>query len=270
MVRRRCRYGLLGASLALTACSLTPVDSHVTGYLTTPQGGLLKNADGQCWRTAEWRPELAIAECDPELVRRRRERGLPVAEAEPEVDAVEPDRSAWQPTQEPQAEQPAVADTPVMQQPSQRVLDALPAPALMPTLTLTEDRPLSLSGDATFHFGHHRLTPRGRESLEYLAHAIRRQQARELKLDITGHSDRIGDRQGNLALSQRRADTVRDALIELGIDGAVITAQGKGSAEPVTTLEDCPGDLVRCELINCLAPDRRVEIRVSGIREVRR
>lgn len=252
--------------LVVPACSLTPVDSHVRGYLTTPAGALLKNSEGQCWRTAEWRPELAIAECDPELVRQRRARGLPVFEAtevpEPEP---EPDRTAVVAARA-QTEQPA----PETAVPSQRVRDALPEAALLPTLTLTENRPLSLSGDATFHFGHHRLTPRGRESLEYLVFAIRRQQVRDLRIDITGHSDRIGNRAENLVLSQRRADTVRDALIEMGIDPAVITATGKGSSEPVTTLEDCPTDLVRCELIGCLAPDRRVEVKVSGIRDVKR
>ncbi|PKM22860.1 MAG: hypothetical protein CVV10_02205 [Gammaproteobacteria bacterium HGW-Gammaproteobacteria-14] len=246
----------------LAGCSMAPVDSHIEGYLTTPQGGLLKNPEGQCWRTAGWRPWLAIAECDPELVRERRESGLPVAELEEDVieQQAEPDRTVW-PSEEAE-ELPAP--------PSQRVLDALPTPGLLPTLTLTEDRPLALSGDASFHFGHHRLTPRGRESLAYLASAIRRQQARELTVEITGHTDRIGSREANMVLSRQRADTVREALIEMGIEADAITAVGKGMSEPLTTLEDCPADLVHCELIACLAEDRRVEVKVSGIREVRR
>ena len=252
--------------ILFAGCALTPVESHVPGYLTSPQGSLLKNADGQCWRTAEWRPEWAIAECDPELVRSRRQRGLPVAEPVIEEEiAREEDRSVWRP----QAAEDEPSDVPV-ETSSQRVSALLPAPELLPTLTLTEGRPLSLSGDATFHFGHYRLTPRGRESIEYLAFAIRRQQARELRIEITGHTDRIGDRQSNIALSTKRAETVRDALIEQGMDAGIITVIGKGAAEPVTTLEDCPNDLVRCELINCLAPDRRVEVKVSGIREARR
>lgn len=258
MIRLLCVSLLM---MVLTGCSMAPVDSHIEGYLTTPQGGLLKNPEGQCWRTAAWRPWLAIAECDPELVRERRESGLPVAELEEEVieQQAEPDRTAWRPPEE---------DVPVA--PSQRVLDALPTSGLLPTLSLTEDRPLALSGDASFHFGHYRLTPRGRESLEYLASAIRRQQARELTVEITGHTDRIGQRNANQVLSQQRADTVRDALIEMGIAAEVITAVGKGMSEPLTTLDDCPADLVHCELIACLAEDRRVEVKVSGIREVRR
>jgi OmpA-OmpF porin, OOP family len=261
---------LMSLMLTVGGCALTPVQSHAPGYLTSPQGALLKNADGQCWRTAEWRPERAIAECDPELVRSRRQRGLPVAEVViDELVAEEADRSVWQPAQEAEAE--AVPEpSEVSEEPSRRVSELLPEAALLPTLTLSENRPLSLSGDATFHFGHDRLTPRGRESLEYLAFAIRRQQARELRIEISGHSDRIGNPQGNLELSRRRAESVRQALIELGIAAEVISANGKGSAEPVTTAEDCPNDLVRCELINCLAPDRRVEVKVSGIREVRR
>ena len=248
--------------ILLAGCALTPVESHVPGYLTSPQGGLLKNSDGQCWRTAEWRPERAVAECDPELVRSRRQRGLPVAESVVEEDVVEEeDRSAWRPQES--------EDAPI-ESPSQRVTALLPVPELLPALTLTEDRRLSLSGDATFHFGHHRLTPRGRESIEYLAFAIRRQQARELRIEIAGHTDRIGARQSNVELSTQRAESVRAALIEQGVDADIITVVGKGAGEPVTTIEDCPQDMVRCELINCLAPDRRVEVKVSGIRQVRR
>lgn len=257
------RVIILVVPLVFAGCALTAVESHVPGYLTSPQGMLLKNADGQCWRTATWRPELAISECDPELVRQRRLRGLPVVEPVVEEQAVaETDRSVWKPE--------AAAEEAATTVPSERVRAALPAPELMPTLTLSEGRPLSLSGDATFHFGHDRLTPRGHESIEYLAFAIRRQQARELRVEIVGHSDRIGDRQGNIELSRRRAESVRSALIALGVSAEVITAQGRGSAEPVTSSADCPDDLVRCELINCLAPDRRVEVKVSGIREARR
>ena len=62
---------LVTALAALGAgCSSTPVSSRIPGYLTTPKGQLLLSQDGQCWRTAEWRPALAIARCDPEVVAR--------------------------------------------------------------------------------------------------------------------------------------------------------------------------------------------------------
>src|SRR5690606_25772108 len=62
----------LGLAL-LAGCTVRPVDSRSPGYLTTPGGALLYDDAGQCWRTAAWRPALAIPECDPEVVRRQRE-----------------------------------------------------------------------------------------------------------------------------------------------------------------------------------------------------
>lgn len=50
---------------------------------------------------------------------------------------------------------------------------------------------------------------------------------------VEGHTDSDGDEIENLALSQRRADAVRDALIARGLDGTSITAQGFGSTQPV-------------------------------------
>lgn len=51
-------------------------------------------------------------------------------------------------------------------------------------------------------------------------------------LDIVGHSDTSGDPAANLALSQRRADAVRRALIAKGVAGDQLTATGIGALSP--------------------------------------
>jgi len=50
---------------------------------------------------------------------------------------------------------------------------------------------------------------------------------------IIGHTDSRGAESFNQQLSQKRADSVKAALIEGGVQGARITAVGKGEAEPV-------------------------------------
>ncbi len=40
------------------------------GYLVDSRGNVVKNSYNQCWRTGYWTPELAIAECDPDLVKK--------------------------------------------------------------------------------------------------------------------------------------------------------------------------------------------------------
>lgn len=53
---------------------------------------------------------------------------------------------------------------------------------------------------------------------------------------ITGHTDRSGTEPGNLALSQERADAVRQALMRRGIPADGLRARGVGSSQPVEGL----------------------------------
>ncbi|HEY0779467.1 MAG TPA: OmpA family protein [Gemmatirosa sp.] len=58
----------------------------------------------------------------------------------------------------------------------------------------------------------------------------------ELKLTIEGHTDNVGDAAANQALSQRRADAVRQALVDTyHVDGARLTAKGMGASKPAAT-----------------------------------
>lgn len=54
-----------------------------------------------------------------------------------------------------------------------------------------------------------------------------------MSIAIEGHTDSDGVPIENLALSQRRAFTVLDALVERGVDPATLTAEGFGSEQPV-------------------------------------
>jgi outer membrane protein OmpA-like peptidoglycan-associated protein len=58
------------------------------------------------------------------------------------------------------------------------------------------------------------------------------------RIVVTGHADRSGTDAYNLALSQRRADAVRAALIGQGIAEAEIGVFWKGEAEPLVPTED--------------------------------
>lgn len=75
-------------------------------------------------------------------------------------------------------------------------------------------------------------------------------------VDITGYADRIGKPAYNLALSEKRANAVRNYLVAAGIDGARLKAYGKGEANPVVVCNNKR----RADLIQCLEPNRRVEI----------
>lgn len=55
----------------------------------------------------------------------------------------------------------------------------------------------------------------------------------EIQVEISGHTDNVGSKKANIKLSQRRADAVRDWLIERGIDPARIVAKGYGPNVPL-------------------------------------
>jgi outer membrane protein OmpA-like peptidoglycan-associated protein len=57
----------------------------------------------------------------------------------------------------------------------------------------------------------------------------------ETKLTIIGHTDNIGTKQHNLALSQRRAASVKNYLVDkFNIDRKRLIAQGAGATQPAT------------------------------------
>lgn len=229
----------LGLATALVLA--IPVPALAGAYLMNGDSQPVKNEKGQCWRTVEWRPDLALRECDPLYWaaaerKRRRAAGLP------DID--------------PGAAQAAPAETTVKLQ--VEVSDVTPpAPEVVEEVQL---QPLVLNTDTSFRFGDYRLTAEGRDALQSLAGLLAARQAQELKVKITGHTDRVGNPKANQLLGLRRAQAIKEALVEMGLEGELIEVASKGASEPVTGKDDCPNSLVKCELIDCLRPDRRVVV----------
>ena len=55
----------------------------------------------------------------------------------------------------------------------------------------------------------------------------------DIQVEIGGHTDNVGSKRSNTRLSQKRAEAVRDWLIERGIDPARIVAKGYGPDFPI-------------------------------------
>lgn len=139
-------------------------------------------------------------------------------------------------------------------------------PAVVPAPVPVPSRParhMSLGADGVFRFdgsGLNDILPQGRSKVEALAADIKRNFKALKSLQITAHTDRLGSDAYNQGLSMARARTIRELLVQQGIDRGAIGVAGMGEREPVV---DCPGLRPTPALIGCLQPNRRFNIEIS-------
>jgi len=119
-----------------------------------------------------------------------------------------------------------------------------------------------LQTDALFAFGQSSLAsilPGGAKNLEQVVTRIK-QRSGVQAISVVGHTDRIGPETVNQPLSLARAETIREYMINHGLNGETIHAAGVGSRESTT---QCPAG-ESSAVIACLQPDRRVSIEVRA------
>jgi outer membrane protein OmpA-like peptidoglycan-associated protein len=88
-------------------------------------------------------------------------------------------------------------------------------------------------GDVLFNVDQANLTAGGMQILQKLADVMREHPDRNVMVE--GFTDSTGSEQHNLMLSQRRAESVRSALMNMGIEGTRISTRGYGEAYPVAS-----------------------------------
>ena len=147
----------------------------------------------------------------------------------------------------PAAPAPVVVQQPAPQQPVQIVNERI-----------------NLEADALFKFDKYELKdmlPAGRAKLDQLAVQLLEWEKRgESRIHLVGHTDRLGSHEYNMTLSQRRAETVRTYLISRGVNAATMSAAGAGKLQQI---HQCSDNQPRQALIDCLQPNRRVEVNVA-------
>jgi hypothetical protein len=77
----------------------------------------------------------------------------------------------------------------------------------------------------------------------------------DARITATGHTDTTGSEAYNMALSLRRANAVKDALVKLGVPAAAITTVGVGEKNLLVKTADQVRE----------PQNRRVEIAVAGV-----
>jgi OOP family OmpA-OmpF porin len=139
-----------------------------------------------------------------------------------------------------------------------------PAPAPAPQV---QTKHFTLKSDVLFNFNKATLKPEGRQALDQMYTQLSNLDPKDGSVVVLGFTDRIGSDAYNQKLSEKRAQSVVDYLISKGIPSNKISARGMGESNPVTG-STCDNVKARAALIDCLAPDRRVEIEVKGIKDV--
>ena len=101
-----------------------------------------------------------------------------------------------------------------------------------------------------FDFGKATLRPESEAALRQMSATLARHPG--WMVTIEGHTDNVGGDAGNQTLSQRRAEAVKQALIErYRIDGRVLNATGRGASQPAASNDTLSGRALnrRVELV---------------------
>ena len=124
----------------------------------------------------------------------------------------------------------------------------------------------TLNADTLFAFNRGDLggiKPNGKQELTSLAEQLKTfDQLKLTAINVIGHTDRLGSADYNNKLSVKRANTVRQYMVNQGLPADKVSADGMGSTQPV---KECADDKNKAALIECLQPNRRVEIELYGV-----
>ena len=87
-----------------------------------------------------------------------------------------------------------------------------------------------------FEAGGNVLTAESQAALVKIRQEIAERAASEVR--VIGHTDRVGSVEGNDALSLKRAESLRDLLIESGVAADKLESVGRGERDPLVPTAD--------------------------------
>jgi outer membrane protein OmpA-like peptidoglycan-associated protein len=189
-------------------------------YWTTVNGNIFRSATtGECVRSGSWTPEDAIEECEGKATKT----AAPVATAVADSDG------------------DGVADD----------LDKCPdSPA---------DKPVDANGctivsvvlkNVHFESNSSELTAGSSVDLDKVVESMK--QYDDLRIEVQAHTDNMGDAAYNQYLSEQRAESVRDYLVDKGIAADRMEVKGYGETQPIADNNAREGR----------AKNRRVELKI--------
>ena len=126
-----------------------------------------------------------------------------------------------------------------------------PAPVVEEPVVVREET--IVIRDVHFEFNKATLTPSDKEALSAVATRLK-QESSTVQLRVTGHTDSVGSNAYNQRLSEKRANSVVNYLVESGVPRAsFVSVAGAGESQPVADNKTADGR----------AMNRRTEIKIN-------
>ncbi|MFV3405782.1 MULTISPECIES: OmpA family protein [Pseudomonas] len=128
-----------------------------------------------------------------------------------------------------------------------------PPPVTAPAPAPAPKEEVIVIRDVHFEFDSARLTPADKQRLNTIATRLK-QETSSARLSVTGHTDSVGSDRYNQKLSERRAHSVTDYLVENGVPrSSFVSVVGAGETQPVADNATAEGR----------AMNRRTEIKIQ-------
>jgi outer membrane protein OmpA-like peptidoglycan-associated protein len=116
--------------------------------------------------------------------------------------------------------------------------------------------PFRLSSAAAFELSGSTLSDEGKAEIKAFAAKLKGHKVN--KITVEGYTDSSGPAEFNQVLSEKRANAVKDEMVNNGIDASLITAIGHGESNPIADNATSKGR----------AANRRVKVTVDATRQV--
>lgn len=113
---------------------------------------------------------------------------------------------------------------------------------------------VTIPAASLFKFDSAKLTDEGKVVLEKYREELRPELSDAYAALIVGHTDSSGDPKYNVDLSKRRAQTVLDQLVTMGVPADMLRVMGMGDVDPIASNDTLEGRVL----------NRRVEVVVIG------
>jgi len=220
---------MLGSTLGIATAQAQTKDivlkNDIQGYVVDQRNVVVRSGSGLCWRSGSWTPAMAIAECDPDLVKKPAPMPLPA---------------------------PVAAPAPP------------PKPVAAPAPPPTAPKVVTIGATELFDFNKAVLKPSAKTEIDQKVIEKLASAGKINLILVGGHTDRLGAAAYNQKLSEKRADAVKAYLVTKGLDGNKIETLGFGKTTPAQGVPKCDDKLPRAKLIACLEPHRRVTIEIQA------